>query len=246
MRYPSETSVIRDETKRQNWAFFFLLFSESTFSRGPSLQITVIVRESFPSAFPPFFHATIHYTVLETESTKTGWEREREKNEWAFVPLCARLWLLVKKKYHRDNVSLYFATPRLHESSQFISLLLLLSLSRDSVGFLSFLSLFSSLRPHFASLARAKSDGITKKESFWSSRPTAAGLLQRQRGVIMVTLSADSACGENRYFPHFVFREARACPICPFPSPWPLYERAPQLGCVVLDAETRARDCTST
>lgn len=141
------------------------------------------IRESFSSAFPPLFQAAFHYATLETESTRAEGGRRR-----AFVPLCTRLRATSsceRKVCRRQCVSSALRRLGFTKSSQFISLLLLLllSLSRGSAGFLSFLCLFFSLplRPHFASLARAESDGIAK-ESSRPSRPTAAGLLQRQRG----------------------------------------------------------------
>lgn len=79
-----------------------------------------------------FCHVAFHYAALETESTSGGRER---RASGAFVPLCASP---CERKVCTDETTMHlcFAASRLQKSSQFIFLLLLLLLSRRSVGFL--------------------------------------------------------------------------------------------------------------
>lgn len=194
------------------------------------------IRKSFSSAFPPLFHAAFHYTTLETESTRAG---GREKIFCSFVHALASDFFLWKKSVYDETTMNLFTLRRLGFTSRH-NLFLCCCCCRYQGGVQDFflLSLFFS-SPTFCKSLTCREQRDRKGDPLDRLQQVCCSC----GGVIMVTLSADSACGENRYFPHFVFREARACPICLCLSlslP-PVRERAPQLGCVVLDARTRAR-----
>lgn len=156
---------------------------------------------------------------------------ERREGEEELLFLCARACerlLLVKEKCVDDNASPLLCGVSASQSRHNLFLCCCCCRYRGGVQdfFLFFLSFSLFLFAHISRVSH-----VLRAMGSQRSLPDPLDRLQQvccsgSGGVIMVTLSADSACGENRYSPHFVFREARACPICLYLCP--LYENVPR------------------